>query len=89
MFRHRPCRARRLPCRCTGRPRASGAAWADVLAASKNRKCWSDASVVTRARVRALATLRRYEECVREGKGVTDPKIANMVEVCRARMETK
>ena len=64
---------------------ASSAAWADVLAHSKNRRCWSDASVVTRARVRALATLGRYDECVREGKGVTDPALAALIEVCRTR----
>lgn len=70
--------------------RAAGSGdWDGVLNASKNRKCWSDASTVAAVRVRALLALARHEDCVREGKAYSQRKIVAMVELCRERSENR
>jgi len=68
---------------------ASDGNWDAVLTGSKNRKCWSDSSSVAALRVRALLALERHHDCVREGKGFTQRKIAAMVEMCRERSENQ
>src|SRR5690606_30267350 len=65
-------------------------AWKAVLRASADRDCWSAAAQRRdrkAMRVKAWLELRRYDRCVSEGAGETDPRVARLTKYCRARIE--
>jgi tRNA A-37 threonylcarbamoyl transferase component Bud32 len=60
--------------------------WPGVIRTSADRACWS--SLEQRLdrqamRVKAWLELRRYDRCVTEGKGQTDPRVARLTKHCR------
>jgi len=62
--------------------------WNAVLRATTNRRCWNapEYSDERRAlRVPALLELERFAECVKEGAGSTDPRVAKATKLCRLR----
>ncbi|MCH9681764.1 MAG: serine/threonine protein kinase [Deltaproteobacteria bacterium] len=60
--------------------------WNGVLATTSRSACWSEAD---RKRLRVLAYLElgRYEACMDEGAGLTDPQIAKLVGKCEGAVE--
>jgi eukaryotic-like serine/threonine-protein kinase len=63
--------------------------WPAVLRASGDRACWStaDQRLDRKAmRVKAWLELRRYDRCVTEGKGETDPRVAKLTKHCREKL---
>jgi len=63
--------------------------WPGVLRASADQECWSSSGQgVERKlmRVRAWLELERYDRCVRDGKGETDPRIARLTRHCREKL---
>jgi hypothetical protein len=64
--------------------------WSRVLQATADARCWitKDQRNDRKAlRVEALAELGRYAQCVKEGAGSTDPRVASRTKVCRVRSQ--
>jgi hypothetical protein len=59
--------------------------WPAVLRATAARGCWSASVDRRRLRVKALAELERFSDCMRAGAGADDPQIRHSVALCRAR----
>jgi hypothetical protein len=63
--------------------------WWGVIRASSDRSCWSaGAQRIGRKamRVKAWLELGRYERCVDEGKGETEPSVARLIKYCREKI---
>jgi len=63
--------------------------WPAVIRASADRACWStaDQRLDRKAmRVKAWLELRRYDRCVTEGKGETEPRVAKLTKHCREKL---
>jgi eukaryotic-like serine/threonine-protein kinase len=63
--------------------------WPAVIRASADRACWSTANqrLDRKAmRVKAWLELRRYDRCVTEGKGETEPRVAKLTKHCREKL---
>lgn len=55
--------------------------WKGVLTSTERSSCWSGPQR-KRLRVQAFLELGRYEACVHEGSGASDPKVVKLVETC-------
>jgi serine/threonine protein kinase len=66
---------------------AKGFKWALVLQLTKERKCWADKADRTRLEVEAYMESKRWEDCVRAGKGATAKAVKDMVKVCEMRLQ--
>ncbi|MCX4247131.1 serine/threonine-protein kinase [Paraliomyxa miuraensis] len=63
--------------------------WPSVIRTTTDRACWStaDQRLDRKAmRVKAWLELRRYDRCVTEGKGETEPRVAKLTKHCRERL---
>jgi Protein kinase domain len=75
-----------------GRRKAVGAKdrfdWSGVLRATAEVRCWTsnDQRAERKVlRVQAWAELGRFEQCIKEGAGSTDPDVARRTKLCRQR----
>lgn len=57
-------------------------AWTKVLEDTTRKQCWTSDQERSRLRVNALLNLGRFEQCVREGAGATDPDTRALVATC-------
>ncbi len=62
-------------------------AWGDVLKHTASRKCWPKRQQRQELRVRALAGLQRWADCVAEGGTSDDPLVQPIVALCRKRAQ--
>jgi eukaryotic-like serine/threonine-protein kinase len=63
--------------------------WQRVIRASTDRACWSSSAqrLDRKAmRVKAWLELERYERCVGEGTGETEPRVARLTKYCREKL---
>jgi hypothetical protein len=64
--------------------------WKAVMRETSDRRCWNAPEYRSERRalrVEALLELERFEECVEEGAGSTDPRVAKATKLCRVRSE--
>lgn len=65
---------------------ADGFKWARVLQLTKQRRCWADRADHARLEVEAYMESKRWEDCVRAGKGASSKAVKDMVTVCEKRL---
>ena len=61
--------------------------WDRVLQLTKERKCWADKASRARLEVEAYMESKRWEDCVRAGKGASSKDVKDMVTVCEKRLQ--
>jgi serine/threonine-protein kinase len=61
----------------------------DALASLALQECWSDRLAHRRTLVGALMQAKKYDRCVRVGRGSKDPEIVDLTETCAAMLEEK
>jgi hypothetical protein len=66
---------------------ANRRAWAEVLAHTAPRKCWPDKDARRELRVRAMAGLHRWNDCIDEAGQSTNAVLQPIVTLCRKRAE--
>jgi serine/threonine-protein kinase len=63
--------------------------WEAALRETSDRRCWPTAEQRNdrkALRAKALAELGRFEQCIEEGAGSTDPRVARVTKLCRMRI---
>ncbi len=60
--------------------------WQPVLQHTRKASCWPDRALRLRLRIEALSELSRYESCLAEGEGSSDPVVIRTVALCRKRL---
>ena len=61
--------------------------WHGMLRHTENADCWPAGTARKKLRVKANLELKRFEECVRLGKGSSDTEIVGWVNTCTKRLD--